>query len=640
MKTKFLIILSLSCMSIFAESTKFDEGIERQKKSYANEVLSGQEYYDAALRGDLIHKGDPNNFLNFSELHFIGDFPVRDSDYAERYYYEDIILNGKISSNASDSELSAFFKKKEKTVPGDKEGLYRDLEGNLWFVYNEEKKEEFWIWGSLFDNLTKKEKAEKLALKYIAFKIMDLLVGSWVSEVKLLKDMPGYIAVQPLSGFSKELRGTVNDNRFSSKRLKLEIALDFVGLKKPHKFDHQGTEPFFVFDNSLIHPARSGFNYALFHFGYFLEERINFYLGLNLDAYPHIWKDIKGAKMAVESLINIQDDTFLYLLGDCYNDLLKINVNLGNKLFKELGPLFIRDKHLLEEETYKIFTILERIDSDPESYTSEDEIILHKNINISLPLYAAQYGLLNLTRFLYNDEKHKNESFLAAVATGDLENVALLLNEKKASLNIRDDEGCTPLDLAFKHDRFDVAKFLLENGADPLMEQCKSLGRFHNIGRHLSITIQRGQLDLLKLLLEKGADPNDRLGYERTPIEEAANCQNLEAIKLLLDYGVDLKDKNQCPLLLAFPDLEIVRFLLEKGADPNSLCKSSVQWRDVRPLHRAVWLNHLEIVKLLLENGADLNPADCLGKTALDIAIDENYSEIEQLLWEYLKSEL
>lgn len=617
MKTKFLTILSVSCISIFAKST--------EAKSYANEVLSGQEYHDAALRGELVDKSDPNNFLNFSELKFIGDFPVWNSDYAEEHYYENI-LNGKISSNASDSELSAFFKKKEKPILGDKEGLYRDLEGNLWFVYNEEKKEEFWVWGTLFNNLTKKEKAEKLALKYIVFKIMDLLVGSWVSEVKLLKDMPGYIAVQPLSGFSKRFW---ERDRFSSKRLKLEIALDFVGLKKPHKFDHQGTEPHFVFDNSLINPARSGFNYALFHFGDFLKERINFYEGLDLDAYPHIWKDIKGAKMAVESLINIQDDTFLYLLGDCYNDLLKINVNLGNKLFKELGRCLIRRKHLLEEKTYKIFTILERIDSDPESYTSEDEIILHKNINSSLPLYAAKYGLLNLTGFLYDDEKQKNkESFLAAVANGDLENVALLLNEKKTSLNIRDDKGRSPLAIAFIHNRFDVAKFLLENGAD-LVDPCDRSGE-----SYISIAIERGPLDLLKLLLEKCVDPD-------FPLEEP--------VKLLLDQGLAWYGEKQSPLLMAIAEgnVEIVKFLLEKGADPNSHsgCKTrhiggTVWYPSCTPLTLAVSGDYLDIVKLLLEKGADPNVANNLDQTPLDIAIKRHFSAIEQLLKQYLKSEL
>lgn len=619
MKQIFIILL-LSCMPLFAKATEDKEATANQRKSYADQILSGEEYYDAALRGDLIHKEDSNNFLNFSELHFIGDFPVWDADYVEKYYYNEIV-DGKISSNPTDAELSDFFKKKEKTTQEDKEGLYRDLEGNLWFVHNEGKKEEFWIRSSYYNNLTEKEKGEKFALKYIAFKVMNLLIGSWVSEVKLLKDMPGYIAVKSLSGFSKKL---VRENDlFSPMRLKLEIAMDFIGLKKPHFYDRHSSNAYFIFDDFLIVTFRNGFDYALFDFDALQEGYKYFYEGLDIETYPHVWSDLKGAKLAIESLVNIQDDAFLYLLGDCYNDLLKININLSNELFKKLGPMLTRKRQLLEEETYKIFTILEKIETNPELFTSEDEITLQKGINISLPLYAAQRGLLNLAEFLNNNENQKNKaSLLSAIPKGDLETVTLLLKEKRVNLNIRDNKGRTPLDLAFIHKQFDIAKFLLGNGADPL-----------EWPRYISIAIEESQLDLLKLLLDKGVNPNSRPStFDNTPIETAVRCDNLDAIKLLLDYGVNLNDESQGPLLQAIGrnNLKLVRFLLEKGANPNIRCKTYEDWsRGHTHLTLAVTKNRLEIVKLLLANGADPNLAK-----PLDSAVDDDNLELVRLLIE------
>ena len=42
-----------------------------------------------------------------------------------------------------------------------------------------------------------------------------------------------------------------------------------------------------------------------------------------------------------------------------------------------------------------------------------------------------------------------------------------------------------------------------------------------------------------------------------------------------------------------------------------------------------------EIVKLLLENGADVNVKDDVGKTALDMATEKSFSNIEKLLKKY-----
>ena len=89
--------------------------------------------------------------------------------------------------------------------------------------------------------------------------------------------------------------------------------------------------------------------------------------------------------------------------------------------------------------------------------------------------------------------------------------------------------------------------------------------------------------------------------------------------------GTDINTRNkyrQTPLHLAATGghIEIVRLLLEKGADINA--------RDIKgtPLHWAASRGHLEVVRWLVENGADINARDEDGRTALHWATGNDRS--------------
>jgi hypothetical protein len=50
-------------------------------------------------------------------------------------------------------------------------------------------------------------------------------------------------------------------------------------------------------------------------------------------------------------------------------------------------------------------------------------------------------------------------------------------------------------------------------------------------------------------------------------------------------------------------DADAVRWLLEHGADPNTMWS---HWdADVTPLHLAAWQGHAEVARVLLDAGAD-----------------------------------
>jgi ankyrin repeat protein len=150
---------------------------------------------------------------------------------------------------------------------------------------------------------------------------------------------------------------------------------------------------------------------------------------------------------------------------------------------------------------------------------------------------------------------------------GCLECVEALV-AKGASVNLPDPEGVTPLLWAIWNTRFDVAKYLIAHGAD--------VNRFDWWGRtplYLAVdyvTLPHGgrpdqpsldatlPIDIVRLLLDKGADPNPQLKMT-APMRATGNDRGLDT---MLTPGTT-------PLIRAAKamDVESMKALLEHGAD-------------------------------------------------------------------------
>jgi ankyrin repeat protein len=158
-------------------------------------------------------------------------------------------------------------------------------------------------------------------------------------------------------------------------------------------------------------------------------------------------------------------------------------------------------------------------------------------------------------------------ALMFAAREGCLDCVAALIG-KGASVDLPDPEGVTPLLWAVWNTRFDVAKYLIEHGAN--------VNRFDWWGRtplYLSVdyvTLPHGgrpdqpsldrtlPIDIVRLLLEKGADPNPQLKMT-APLRATGN-----------DRGLDpMLSPGTTPLIRAAKamDVESMRALIEHGAD-------------------------------------------------------------------------
>ena len=145
--------------------------------------------------------------------------------------------------------------------------------------------------------------------------------------------------------------------------------------------------------------------------------------------------------------------------------------------------------------------------------------------------------------------------------------------------------------------------------------------------------IRANDLAALRALIAEGADVNvrDRLG--ETPLMYAAVVGSPEAMSFLIGKGADINAKNESgstALIWSATDVAKVRLLLEHGADVNAATKRG----RTALLIAALSDGSAEIVRLLLEKGADAKALDAFKTTTLRGAAVGNDTETMRLLIE------
>ena len=131
--------------------------------------------------------------------------------------------------------------------------------------------------------------------------------------------------------------------------------------------------------------------------------------------------------------------------------------------------------------------------------------------------------------------------------------------------------------------------------------------------------------DLTRLLLERGADPNDG----ETPYHAPEGYDNA-ALKVLVESG-KLNEESLTTMLLRktdWHDYEGIRYLLERGADPNRMTR----WGN-SALHHAVKRdNGITIIELFLDHGANPNLENRDHQSAVAIAARRGRGDVLDLL--------
>ncbi len=194
-------------------------------------------------------------------------------------------------------------------------------------------------------------------------------------------------------------------------------------------------------------------------------------------------------------------------------------------------------------------------------------------------------------------EVSQYEGLFAAVANGDFAQVEQLVKDG-VDLESRDSAGRTPLLIAahFSHD--DVARILLDAGADANALE-------HQRYDLITIAAVNNDVDMIRLGLEYGADPATITSpYDGTALIAACHLGHVETVRTLIAAGAPLDHVN------------------------------SLHWT---ALIEAVVLGdggkrHTEVLKMLLDAGADTSLADRAGNTPLVLAQERGYTKMVRLL--------
>ena len=236
-----------------------------------------------------------------------------------------------------------------------------------------------------------------------------------------------------------------------------------------------------------------------------------------------------------------------------------------------------------------------------------------------------------------------------------------LLADKGAAIDLPDNQGWKPLHVAAERPNLDIVRFLLDQGADINDTSCSYQTPTINAivkkerdvvrllverGANVALTgldggiaidraLDSGDQNIISLLLENGgfhefSAPESTSNPKGDPSLDTGSPSDLplEAYKSIINgtestFLADLSVLNpsttpskalDASLLIsvALNSLQLVRALLDKGADPS--CRS-VHRRT--PLHLAARQSSASVLQILLKHGVSVHSRDTVGSTTL-----------------------
>lgn len=215
----------------------------------------------------------------------------------------------------------------------------------------------------------------------------------------------------------------------------------------------------------------------------------------------------------------------------------------------------------------------------------------------------------------------------------------VLLLTRGGDVNAVDECGYSPLHLCAEYGYTEVVRLLLMSGAkvDYRPNTPEEFPRTIQGDEPLRLAIRNKHMEIARMLLEHGADPNKRYFFGA----EINLVTDLEYLELLLTFGAnpDSRDRSGLtPLMKAVRQqkgMEAALILLKYGADVNAMADERHDYRTV--LHYAVLSGSYDMINLLIKQGAKLNYPEefALGKPSpLDLVILKGDAKIVQLLIE------
>ena len=208
-----------------------------------------------------------------------------------------------------------------------------------------------------------------------------------------------------------------------------------------------------------------------------------------------------------------------------------------------------------------------------------------------------------------------------------------LVREDPDRIHAVDNHGNTALHRAAEATElnYELIEFLLDNGADLEAQNFSGQKPIHLTIWKIATVRGWGKQrqSMTRYFLDKGSE---------LTIHIACALGDVDRVKAFLNPDVSLANtKDTCNIVplsyaAAYGQTEIVKLLLDAGADPNA---EELPGYGTYPLFVAALHNHLEVARLLLDAGANPNAWVDSSGNAMGWALDGGFEEMADLIASY-----
>ena len=258
---------------------------------------------------------------------------------------------------------------------------------------------------------------------------------------------------------------------------------------------------------------------------------------------------------------------------------------------------------------------------------------------------------------------YSEKGFLKAARNGDLETLKKYLATDKAAamLAAKNEHGLTALHCAAQWDHLDCFKLLLGHGADITAKTNHNKTVLHLAAGHM-------QSEFISLCLQHGLTPEAKLGEgSDSPLSIATGRNRPENVRLLLEAGADVNDRNALISAFRHSHYETAELLVKHGVDVN-LRDNHYQYTPLHfvalngnmrllnvllaqdgididakakdggtPLHAAAYNGHVMLIEALLKTGVNTEIENNEGMTAADVAVQRGQTQAAKLIQQKMR---